>query len=247
MSYPLDNSIHFVMQSKGGVGKSVVSSLMSQYLLKNVDNVSLIDIDPSNKTLASFKGLNVKQIDIIKDDENIVDQSKFDGFLQQFLESENATFLVDTGSGEYLPFNNYLSIMGIPNIIQEFGKHIYIHVPINYGQAEDDTKKCLLKLAESYPNVGIIVWENEYFGKPSVDFVATKAYKSIDNIIGVVKLNKLNADTFEKDFKEMLKSGMTFDDVRADEKTFQFFSKTRLTRIEQDVNAQIDNVFNAED
>ena len=247
MTYPLDNSIHFVMQSKGGVGKSVVSSLMSQYLLKNIDNVSLIDIDPSNKTLASFKGLNVKQIDIIKDDENIVDQSKFDGFLQQFLESKNATFLVDTGSGEYLPFNNYLSIMGIPNIIQEFGKHIYIHVPINYGQSEDDTKKCLLKLAESYPNVGIIVWENEYFGKPSVDLGGRRIIKKKNNIIGVVKLNKLNADTFEKDFKEMLKSGMTFDDVRADEKTFQFFSKTRLNRIEQDVNAQIDNVFNTED
>ena len=245
--YQLENSIHFIMQSKGGVGKSVVSSLMSQYLKDKVNNLSIIDIDPNNKTLASYKNLNVKQIDIIKDDENIVDQSKFDVFLQDFLQTDNSTFLIDTGSGEYLPLNNYLTIMGIADIIRDFDKTMYIHVPINYGQAEDDTKKCLLKLAESYPNVGIIVWENEYFGKPSVDFVATKAYKSIDNIIGVVKLNKLNADTFEKDFKEMLKSGMTFDDVRADEKTFQFFSKTRLTRIEQDVNAQIDNVFNAED
>jgi len=37
MSYPLENSIHFVMQSKGGVGKSVVSSLMSQYLKDKVN------------------------------------------------------------------------------------------------------------------------------------------------------------------------------------------------------------------
>ncbi|WP_163598193.1 nucleotide-binding protein [Moraxella catarrhalis] len=246
MSYPLNNSIHFVMQSKGGAGKSVVSSLLSQYLLKNAENVSLIDIDPSNKTLAAYKSLDVEQIDIIKDDENIVDQSKFDGFLQKFLQSENETYLVDTGSGEYLPFNNYLTIMGIPDMIQAFGKHIYIHVPINYGQAEDDTKKCLINLAASYPNVGIIVWENEYFGKSSVEFVKTKAYQSIENIIGAVKIPKLNADTFEKDFKDMLKNGMTFEDVQNDDKYFQFFSKVRLGNIEKDINKRIDEVFKSE-
>lgn len=58
MTYPLENSIHFVMQSKGEFGKSVVSSLMAQYLSKKVSNLSIIDIDPNNKTLASYKSLN---------------------------------------------------------------------------------------------------------------------------------------------------------------------------------------------
>lgn len=246
MSYPLENSIHFIMQSKGGVGKSVVSSLMAQYLKDKVNNLSIIDIDPNNKTLASYKNLNVKQIDIIKDDENIVDQSKFDVFLQDFLQTDNSTFLIDTGSGEYLPLNNYLTIMGIADIIRDFDKTMYIHVPINYGQAEDDTKKCLLKLTETYNNVGIVVWENEYFGKPITEFVQTKAYKSFDNIIGAVKLKKLNADTFEKDFKTMIKHGMTFDDVKTDNKVFEFFGKTRLDRIQKDINAQIDTIFTQE-
>lgn len=105
-------------------------------------------------------------------------------------------------------------------------------------------KKCLLKLTETYSNVGIIVWENEYFGKPTTEFTQTKAYKTFDNIIGSIKLKKLNADTFEKDFKTMIKHGMTFADVREDEKVFEFFGKTRLHRIEQDINAQIDAVFN---
>lgn len=246
MTYPLENSIHFVMQSKGGVGKSVVSSLIAQYLEDKVNNLSIIDIDPNNKTLASYKSLNVEQIDIIKDDENIVDQSKFDIFLQNFLQSDDATFLIDTGSGEYLPLNNYLTIMGIPEIVRDFNKTMYIHVPINYGQAEDDTKKCLLKLTETYTDVGIVVWENEYFGKPTTEFTQTKAYKVFDNIIGVVKLKKLNADTFEKDFKTMIKHGMTFKDVRSDEKIFEFFGKTRLNRIEQDINSQIDAIFGQE-
>lgn len=246
MSYPLDNAIHFVMQSKGGVGKSVVSSLLAQYLLTNLTGVKLIDIDPNNKTFSSYKDLNVQQIDIIKDDENVVDQSKFDGFLQDFIQSENLTFLVDTGSGEFLPLNNYLSIMSIPDIIQQFGKNIYIHVPINYGQAEDDTKKCLIKLVESYPNVPFIVWENEYFGKPSTDFIKTKAYQSIDNIIGVVKINKLNGDTFEKDFETMIKSGMTFKQVQYDNNVFQLFSKMRLNQIEKDINSKLDTIFKSE-
>lgn len=245
MSYQLDNAIHFVMQSKGGVGKSVVSSLLSQYLLQNIDNdnVELIDIDPNNKTLASYKKLNVQQINIVKDDEEVVDQSKFDGFLQNFLESENKTYLVDTGSGEFLPLNNYLSVMGIADIIQDFGKNIYIHVPISYGQAEEDTKKCLIKLAESYPSVPIIVWENEYFGKPATDFIKTKAYQSIDNIVGVIKLNKLNSDLFEKDFEAMIKHGMTFSELADDTKTFQYLSKIRLQKLQKDIDTKIDNIF----
>lgn len=247
MAYPLNNAIHFVMQSKGGIGKSVVSMLLSQYFLENVDNVTLIDIDPSNKTLASYKNLNVKQIDIMKDDEELVDQSKFDGFLQNFLEYENATFLVDTGSGEFLPFNSYLTMMDIPSVIQDdFEKNIYIHVPISYGQAEDDSKKCLIKLAESYPTVPIIVWENEYFGKPTTDFSKTKAFQAIDNIIGVVKITKLNNDTFEKDFSTMIKQGMTFEEVANDTKTFELLAKNRLKKIKKDIFSKVDDVFKDE-
>ena len=241
----LDNSIHFVMQSKGGVGKSVVSALLAQYLLANHNDVYLVDIDPSNKTLASYKSLDVHQVDIMKDDEEMVDQSKFDGFLQKFLENDSIC-LVDTGSGEFLPLNNYLSLMDIPGIMQEFGKTMYIHVPISYGQAEEESKKCLAKLANNYPNNPIIVWENEYFGTGNKNFADTTAYKSMDNIVGVIKISKQNADTFERDFSTMLKHSMTFDDVKEDTKVFQFFNKTRLSRIQKDINNKIDLVFNAE-
>lgn len=36
--------------------------------------------------------------------------------------------------------------MGIADIIRDFDKTMYIHVPINYGQAEDDTKKMFIKI-----------------------------------------------------------------------------------------------------
>lgn len=238
----LENSIHFVMQSKGGVGKSVVSALLSQYLLDNYDDVYLVDIDPSNKTLASYKNLDVHQVNIMKDNEEMVDQSKFDIFLQKFLEGDSVC-LVDTGSGEFLPLNNYLSLMDIPSIMKDFGKTMYIHVPISYGQAEEESKKCLAKLANNYSDIPIIVWENEYFGIGGKDFTETTGYKNIKNIIGLVKISKQNADTFERDFSTMLKHSMTFDDVKADTKIFQFFNKTRLQRIQKDIYSKIDAVF----
>ena len=241
----LDNTIHFVMQSKGGVGKSVVSSLLSQYFFDKLDNTLLIDIDPSNKTLASYKSLNVQQINIMKDDEELVDQSKFDDFLHTFIESES-TCLVDTGSGEFLPFNNYLTMTGIPEILAEMDKKMYIHVPISYGQAEEETIKCLVKLASNYPDVPIVVWQNEYFGKGQTDFINTTAYKKLDNVIGVIKISKLNADTYEKDFSTMLKKSMTFDDVKNDEKVFKFLNKIRIDKIQKDIYSQIDDLFTTE-
>lgn len=67
-------------------------------------------------------------------------------FYKIFYKLITQLFLIDTGSGEYLPLNNYLTIMGITDIIRDFDKTMYIHVPINYGQAEDDTKKMFIKI-----------------------------------------------------------------------------------------------------
>ena len=44
----------------------------------------------------------------------------------------------------------------------------------------------------------------------------------------------------------MIKHGMTFDDVKTDNKVFEFFGKTRLDRIQKDINAQIDTIFTQE-
>lgn len=243
--FSLDKSIHFVMQSKGGVGKSVVASMLSQYLLEtlNEQEVHTIDLDPNNKTLSSYKALKTEQINIIKDDENTIDQSKFDGFLQKFLIG-NKTYVVDTGSGEYLELNNYLSLMSITDLISQFDKTMCIHVPVVYGQAESDTKWCLAKLAQTYPDAKIIIWENEFFTKATSDIKKLDAFNVFDNIIGVVSMPKLNTDTFEKDFKDMIRAGRTFNEVQGGVE-FGLFSKTRLKRIKENLYSNLDDVFDS--
>lgn len=238
----LNKIAHFVMQSKGGAGKSVCATLLAQYLDTVTEgNVSLIDTDPSNKTLGSYQSLNVQMIDVIGDN-NLVDQSKFDGFINDFIENDKA-MLVDTGSGDFLQINTYIYENGIASLFEELDKKMIIHCPINYGQASAETFVCLKNLVDNYPNVGIVIWENEFFGKPKNLLSKTPVMKN-GNILGVVKVAKKNADTDEKDFGRMLESAMTFNDVKNAEKdVFGFIQKTRIERIRKDIYSQLDEIF----
>lgn len=62
----ISNTANFIMQSKGGAGKSVCLTILAQYLNDRTEgNLSLIDTDPSNKTLGSYESLNVVMVDVI--------------------------------------------------------------------------------------------------------------------------------------------------------------------------------------
>lgn len=237
----LQDTIHFVMNSKGGVGKSVVSALLAQYLVESQKGkVLLVDTDPANKTLASYKALKVDAVDVINEDTDLIDQSKFDTFLEKFIEGDKVC-LVDTGSGEFLPLNDYLIKNKIHEVIAEMGKQLIIHVPVNYGQAEAETIKVLVKILGNYPEVPIVVWENEYFGKSKVRFKDTVLFEQNENIIGAIHLPKKNEDTDVKDFSTMLKLSMTFDEAEKSDK-FQLLQKLRLKRIKKEIFEQLDNL-----
>ncbi len=241
----ISNTAHFIMQSKGGAGKSVCSTILAQYLNdKTEGNLSLIDTDPSNKTLGSYEGLSVQMVDVIGKDK-VVDQSKFDDFINNFIENDK-TMVVDTGSGDFLAINNYIYDNAIPDVFEEMGKQLVIHCPIHYGQASLETVKCLTKLVENYPNVPIIVWENEFFGRGEKELSDTKLIKTNKNIIGVVKIAKKNADTDEKDFSKMLENAMTFKEVKEteDKNLSGFIQKNRIEKIRKEIYEQLDAIFN---
>ena len=53
--------VHFVTQSKGGVGKSFVAMLLAQYLQDRAeDKLFCFDTDPDNATFAEYKALKAK-------------------------------------------------------------------------------------------------------------------------------------------------------------------------------------------
>ncbi len=77
----MNNSINIVLQGKGGVGKSFISSILAQYFLdyKKVDLVGA-DTDPVNKSFASFERINAYPIEILKN--GAIIQSKFDNIFE---------------------------------------------------------------------------------------------------------------------------------------------------------------------
>lgn len=236
----ISNTAHFVMQSKGGAGKSVVSAMLSQYLKDFNKDLILIDTDPSNKTLGSFEGLNVEKVEVLNK-HKLIDQSKFDGFMNNFIENDKP-MLVDTGSGDFLAINSYMIQNEIPSIFEELGKKIIIHVPINFGQARSETMKCLVGLARNHSSTSIVIWENEFFGENPEDLSEAPVMNKLSNIAGIVKIRKMTTDTEEKDFSKMLNLGLTFEEV-AISKEFGFIEKTRIKRIQKEIWEQLDTIF----
>lgn len=235
------NSLHFVMQSKGGAGKSVCAILLSQYFVERlgIDNVQLVDTDPNNKTLGAFKALNVDKLEIIKNVglEKEIDSSMFDQFISTFAESDSP-MVVDTGSGEYLAITSYLISNDTLNQLADLDKEVYIHCPVNFGHSGTETERCLWALAGAFPNAKVIAWENYFFGTPTEPI----DYSDFKNIIGKVVVDKRNKDTFERDFTTLLSNNMTFAEA-ADDTSFNFMQKSRLQRIKNDVFSQLDAVW----
>lgn len=235
------NTLHFVMQSKGGAGKSVCAILLAQYFVERLgaDNVQLVDTDPNNKTLGAFTALNVDKLDIIKPVgmEKEIDSAKFDTFVDKFV-AEDKPMVIDTGSGEYLAITNYLIANNVLPQLMDMDKEIYIHCPINFGQSGFETVRCLQWLSNAFLNANIVVWENEFFGMKE----DSHSYKQPSNLRGVVKITKRNKDTFERDFTTLLSNNMTFAEA-ADDANFNFMQKSRLHTIKNEIFTQLDAVW----
>lgn len=239
----IQNTAHFVMQSKGGAGKSVVSALLAQYLLEKNPNLMLIDTDPSNKTLSSYQALNVQRIELLNRNK-LIDQSKFNGFMNEFLSNDNP-MIVDTGSGDFLAINNYMITNEIPLLFTETGKSMFIHTPINFGQSREETLKCLMSLSANHQDTPIIIWENEYFGENEEDIMSMPMIKKAKNIVASIKIHKMNADTEEKYFSMMLKGGLTFNEVALSEdiENFGLVQKASIKRTKNKIWQQLDALF----
>src|SRR5437879_11909773 len=60
-------SVHFALQGKGGVGKSLIASVLSQFFVWKDRALHAVDEDPVNQTLAEYRALGVYQLTLLKD------------------------------------------------------------------------------------------------------------------------------------------------------------------------------------
>jgi len=87
MRTPMQNTIHFVLQAKGGIGKSFVSTLLAQYLLNETGAVRCFDTDQENTTFTHYEALNVRHV-TVANSSRLIEPKKFDGLMETLLTEE---------------------------------------------------------------------------------------------------------------------------------------------------------------
>jgi hypothetical protein len=209
------SKIHFILQGKGGVGKSMAASTLAQYKTAKGAAPLCIDTDPVNCTFAGFKALDVRRIDILNGDE--IDTRRFDGMVE-LIAGAPGDVIVDNGASSFVPLSHYLISNEVPSLLRDMGHELVVHTVITGGQALVDTVSGFAQLASQFPEGCLfIVWLNPYFGPIESDgktFEHMKAYTANKaRVSALIQLPALKAETYGRDFGEMLQARMTFEEA----------------------------------
>ena len=236
------NQVHFILQGKGGVGKSFISAILVQYFRERNGGVKAFDTDPINDTLSQYRGFEASRVNIMNDDNNI-DARVFDTLMEDILGSESVC-VVDNGASTFVPLMAYMVENRAVEVLQSAGKEVIIHSVITGGQAFDDTLHGLSLMLDSQ-KAPVVVWLNEFFGEVVRDgksFAESALYKDYkDRIRGVVRVEKGNPDTFGKDMEVLGKNKLTFDEA-AQSPLFGIMPRQRLKMVREALYSQLDEI-----
>ena len=237
-------AIHLTLQGKGGVGKSLVASVLAQYLREKGKEVRCIDTDPVNRTFAQYSALGADRLNL-RDEHNRIEQRAFDSLIERFLTEDAATFVVDNGASTFLPLWHYLLENSALDYLRQNGRRVYVHTVITGGQALLDTLNGFHELAQTTAERNIVVWVNEYFGRVEAEgkkFSEMAAYhENSEKVCGAVIFSKRNQDTFGRDVEEMIAAKLTFNEAISAAK-LPIMAKQRLKIVQRDLFEQLDRV-----
>ncbi|AIC11746.1 conjugal transfer protein TraL (plasmid) [Xylella fastidiosa subsp. morus] len=238
-----NNSIHFTLQGKGGVGKSLVSSLLAQYF-NSIDGctVKCVDTDPVNQTLSNYKALNAQHIQLMNGSK--INERNFDHLMERLM-TEEGIFVVDNGASSFVPLSNYLIENNAISMLKESGRNVFIHSVLTGGQALMDTLAGFKSLAEQADTNNIVIWLNEYFGAIEANgktFTEMKVYtENAHKVRGIVRIIERNQDTFGKDMEVMASKKLTFSEVLSGT-DFTLMAKQRIKTVQRELNEQLDAI-----
>jgi CobQ/CobB/MinD/ParA nucleotide binding domain len=233
--------VHFVLQGKGGVGKTFIASLLAQYYQEQDAPLVCLDTDPVNGSFTAIRSLAVLHINLLAGDR--IDVDSVDELIERVV-TEDAHFVIDNGAASFVPLSRYMVEHDIAGLIADRGKRIVLHTILTGGSAMLDTAKALEAVIEQFPaSVDLIVWLNEFFGPVVTDagevFERTPLYeRNRTRITGLVRLERLNPDTFGRNLRDMLARQMTFGE--ADQSSeFRIVARQRLRQIWRPIRDQI--------
>ena len=233
-------NIHMTLQGKGGVGKSLIASMVAQYKGQN-DGLGLcVDTDPVNTSFHGFKGLNVRCLDIIEN--NQINPVRFDGLIE-WISTAEKDMVIDNGASVFVPLAHYLIGSEVADLISNLNHQLVIHTVLVGGHAFPDTLNGFSHLVGQFPkSTQFVVWLNEYFGKVEYDgmgFEDMKSYKeNKGRVHAIITWPELQKETFGHDLNNMLKERLTFQEALSCDKR-GIMTKQRLKIVRDKVFKQL--------
>jgi hypothetical protein len=239
----MENTVHFTLQGKGGIGKSFITSLLCEYIQNSADRIEAFDTDQINTTLSQYDAFQAKPISI-KDDDHLINPKKFDSLIVDMVNTQ-APVIVDTGANSFTALVNYIISNQIFELLLENKKRIYIHTIIAGGDMRDDTANGFNALLDVI-SVPTVLWINEHFGSTKTDSgrpisESKLVQKHMDNLIGAVWLNKLHSQTFGEDVNKMAHHRLTTAQAIASP-LFNIVEKQRIKIFARSVFDQLDKL-----
>ncbi|QFY42331.1 hypothetical protein F6R98_06565 [Candidatus Methylospira mobilis] len=240
----MQNTVHFILQGKGGIGKSFIAVLLSQYFASKQADLKAYDTDQENTTFAHYKSLNAQHIPVM-DYSRTVDAKRFDSLIENIL-TEDGTYVIDNGANTFSPLLAYMVENNVVDFLQENGKTVYIHTVIGGGDVLIDTANGFESIANGIDNAPIIIWLNEYFGKTATtegkEFTDTKIYiRNEDRLHGLITLHERNRQTYGDDIKKMNTKRLTVLEIM-ESTDFTIMEKQRISTVVKDVYTQLDAI-----
>ena len=158
-------NLHFIIQSKGGVGKSCLAYL---FALSNEDNDKSLFIDNDSSTKTSSRQLQfledsrVETISLL-DGRDVLVRDRMVSILEDLSESPFTDIYFDFGAPESEQFPALLERdLPFKEFCQELDLKAIFHVVIGGGGAFRSSVNYLNKMMDVAPsNFPIIVWENK--------------------------------------------------------------------------------------
>ncbi len=146
----MQNTVHFVLQAKGGIGKSFVSTLLAQHILNETGAVGCFDTDQENTTFTHYKALDVRHI-AVANESRLVDAKRFDVLMETLLTTPG-NFVVDTGANTFSNLLAYMVENEVFQMLREAGKNVFIHTIVGGGDTLADTTNGFHAIAQEVPD-----------------------------------------------------------------------------------------------
>lgn len=240
--------LNVTLQGKGGVGKSVVATLLAQHRRDRDYELVCLDTDPVNATFSQFQGLEVQRVEIMKG--LSIHPRTFDRIVEETLKAPpNSELIVDCGATSFISLSAYLIENYVGQYLADSGDELVLHVVLVGGQAAVDSLNGLNAIATQLPSpTRIVVWFNEFFGAVETEFEDQKVdlkdtaafHNSSERIDGTVTLFR-GSDLAREDLQKLLSNGHTIGEGLLDD-SYSIMARSRLKNFRKNLWQQLDSV-----